>query len=137
MRNSFKLNSFKLIALLGHVGHIYEFICLYLRYIFHTIFSDCVCFFFAVAKIQEEKLVEEKEREQLLINFEQHSQLEQKQKDENMLVRPSYNYVMALRRKVPYSTEITPTLIACYTAAIGGMGLISKAVVLPRNYAHS
>ena len=45
--------------------------------------------FFAVAKIQEEKLVEEKEREQLLINFEQHRQLEQKQKDENMLVRPS------------------------------------------------
>ncbi len=29
---------------------------------------------------------------------------------------------------VPYSTEITPTLIACYTAAIGGMGLISKMV---------
>ena len=24
---------------------------------------------------------------------------------------------------VPYSTEITPTLIACYKAATGGMGL--------------
>ncbi len=35
---------------------------------------------------------------------------------------------------VPYSTEITPTLIACYK---GGMGLISKTVVLPQNYAHS
>ncbi len=34
---------------------------------------------------------------------------------------------------VPYSTEITPTLIACYKAATGGMGLISKTVVLPRN----
>ncbi len=35
--------------------------------------------------------------------------------------------------RVPYSTEITPTLIACYKAATGGMGLISKTVVLPRN----
>ncbi len=34
---------------------------------------------------------------------------------------------------VPYSTEITPTFIACYKAATGGMGLISKTVVLPRN----
>ncbi len=34
---------------------------------------------------------------------------------------------------LPYSTEITPTLIACYKAAAGGMGLISKTVVLPRN----
>ncbi len=34
---------------------------------------------------------------------------------------------------VPYSTEIMPTLIACYKAATGGMGLISKTVVLPRN----
>ncbi len=30
-------------------------------------------------------------------------------------------------------TEITPTLIECYKAATGGMGLISKTVVLPRN----
>ncbi len=30
---------------------------------------------------------------------------------------------------LPYSTEITPTLIACYKAATGGMGLISKTVV--------
>ncbi len=32
-------------------------------------------------------------------------------------------------------TEITPTrtLIACYKAATGGMGLISKTVVLPQN----
>ncbi len=30
---------------------------------------------------------------------------------------------------IPYSTEITPTLIACYKAATGGMGLISKTVV--------
>ncbi len=36
-----------------------------------------------------------------------------------------------------YSTEITPTLIACYKAATGGMGLISKTAVLSRNYAHS
>ncbi len=36
---------------------------------------------------------------------------------------------------LPYSTatEITPTLIACYKAATGGIGLISKTVVLPRN----
>ncbi len=31
------------------------------------------------------------------------------------------------------STEIMPTLIACYKAATGEMGLISKTVVLPRN----
>ncbi len=36
------------------------------------------------------------------------------------------------RTIVPYSTEMTPTLIACYKAATG-MGLISKTVVLPRN----
>ncbi len=33
----------------------------------------------------------------------------------------------------PISTKTTPTLIAYYTAAIGGMGLISKMV---GNYAH-
>ncbi len=33
---------------------------------------------------------------------------------------------------IPYSTEITPTFIAFYKAATGGMGLISKTVVLPR-----
>ncbi len=29
---------------------------------------------------------------------------------------------------IPYSTEITPTFIACYNTATGGMGLISKTV---------
>ncbi len=41
-----------------------------------------------------------------------------------------------IQANLPYSTEITPTLIACYKAATGGMGLISKTVVLPRNLAN-
>ena len=34
-----------------------------------------------------------------------------------------YTRLCGTLRNVPYSTEITPTLIACYKAATGGMGL--------------
>ena len=82
----------KLITLLGHVEHSYELINCFMGCLYYCIPCNfqLLFAFFAVAKIQEEKLVEEKEREQLLINFEKHRQLEQKQKEENLLVRPSY-----------------------------------------------
>ena len=59
---------------------------------------------------------------------------------------PAQPLVSSLCALPVFYTEITPTLIACYTAAVGGMGLIlkrqfclenSKMVVLSRNYAHS
>ncbi|XP_064390856.1 cilia- and flagella-associated protein 53-like [Halichondria panicea] len=57
-----------------------------------------------LAKIQEEKLVEEKEREQLLINFEKHRQLEQKQKEENMLVK--LDYQRHLQQQMGYTRAV-------------------------------
>ena len=45
----------------------------------------------AVAKIEEERQAEQKEREQMQINFEQHRQLELKQQEEKKKVRNYLN----------------------------------------------